>query len=68
LLVRTFIEGVFYLFLFALFLLVVICFGGPLAIAVRNFALVFYGGRYQVLGDILYPPPPPAPAAAPVPV
>jgi len=26
---------------------------------VREYALIFYGGRYRVLGDILYPPPPP---------
>ena len=36
--------------------------GGPLSIAVRNYALLFYGGRYAKLGDLLYPePPPPAP-------
>ncbi len=43
-----------------------ICFGGPLSIAIRNYALVFYGARYQPLGDVLYPPMPPA-AAAPLP-
>jgi hypothetical protein len=31
-------------------------FGGPLSVWVRNYALTFYGGRYQVLGDILVPP------------
>jgi hypothetical protein len=28
--------------------------------AVREYALLFYGGRYQALGDILYPPTPAA--------
>jgi hypothetical protein len=35
--------------------------GGPLATAIRTYALVFYGGRYQVLGDLLFPPGPPPP-------
>jgi hypothetical protein len=42
-------------FVFAL--LVSICLGGPLSTGVREYALLFYGGRYQALGDILYPPP-----------
>jgi hypothetical protein len=42
-----------------------ICLGGPLSTAVREFALIFYGGRYKPLGDILYPPPPPAPPIPP---
>lgn len=33
--------------------------GGPLGTAIRNYALLFYGGRYQMLGDILWPAPPP---------
>jgi hypothetical protein len=33
-----------------------ICLGGPVSTGVREYALVFYGGRYQALGDILYPP------------
>ncbi len=36
-----------------------LCIGGPIGIAVRNYALLFYGGRYQVLGDLLSPPPAP---------
>lgn len=44
-------------------MLVGICVGGPLSTAVRQYALTFYGGRYQRLGDILSPPPPPAPIA-----
>lgn len=40
-------------FLFAL--LAGICLGGPVSTAIREFALVFYGGRYRALGDALYP-------------
>ena len=36
-----------------------LCIGGPIGIAARNYALLFYGGRYQVLGDLLSPPQPP---------
>ncbi|MGA8160825.1 MAG: hypothetical protein WA374_10810 [Acidobacteriaceae bacterium] len=43
--------------------LVGICFGGPLSTATREYALIFYGGRYQRLGDTLFPPPA-APASA----
>lgn len=43
---------------FALF--AAICLGGPLSIGLRNYAILFYGSRYQTLGDILSPPPPPA--------
>jgi hypothetical protein len=41
-------------------LFLAICFGGPLSLWVRNFALVFYGGRYRLLGDVIFPPRPPA--------
>jgi hypothetical protein len=37
-------------------LLASICLGGPLSTGTREYALTFYGGRYQTLGDILYPP------------
>jgi hypothetical protein len=30
-----------------------ICLGGPVSTGIREYALVFYGGRYQALGDIL---------------
>ena len=40
----------------ALALFLAVIFGGPLSIAVRNYALVFYGGRYRVLGDTMFPP------------
>jgi hypothetical protein len=42
---------------FGFALLVSICLGGPLSTGVREYALLFYGGRYQALGDLLYPPP-----------
>jgi hypothetical protein len=42
-------------------LLASVCLGGPVSTGLREYALVFYGGRYQLLGDILFPPPPPAP-------
>ncbi len=41
----------------ALTLLVWVGAGGPLNTAVREYALVFYGGRYQRLGDLLGPLP-----------
>jgi hypothetical protein len=44
-------------------LLVAISFGGPLSIAVRNYALMFYAGRCEPLGDIVFAPP--AAATAP---
>ena len=47
-------------FVFAL--LAGICVGGPVSTAIREYALVFYGGRYRVLGDILYPQAAPYPA------
>ncbi len=34
-----------------------ICFAGPVSTFIRQFALLFYGGRYPALGAILYPPP-----------
>ena len=37
-------------------LLAGICIGGPVSTAIREYALIFYGGRYKALGDILYPP------------
>lgn len=47
------------LILVAAAILVAVCVGGMIGIAVRNFALLFYGGRYQALGDLLSPPQPP---------
>lgn len=42
---------------FGIALFVWIAVGGPLSTAVRQYALLFYGGRYQPLGNILWPPP-----------
>jgi hypothetical protein len=62
------LEVLIGLAIFTLVLLVAICFGGPLSIWVRNFALVFYGGRYPLLGNVLFPAPPvPPPASSPTP-
>jgi hypothetical protein len=66
---RVLVESLLGLVIFALTVFVVITFFGPLAVAMRNYALVFYGARYQALGAILFPPPlpPAAPASFPVP-
>ena len=42
---------------FGFFALASICLGGPLSTGTREYAILFYGGRYQVLGDLLYPQP-----------
>jgi hypothetical protein len=42
-------------------LLVAFSLGGPVATWVRNYALLFYGGRYATLGNMLYPTPPQPP-------
>jgi hypothetical protein len=62
----TFIEVLIGFVMFALGLLLAVGIGGPLCIAMRNYALLFYGGRYQPLGNLLYPPAPPAPITAAV--
>jgi hypothetical protein len=36
-------------------LLASICLGGPISTGLREYALMFYGGRYHALGNILYP-------------
>ncbi|HWE87194.1 MAG TPA: hypothetical protein VG267_19765 [Terracidiphilus sp.] len=67
--IGIFFEVMAGLIAFVLGVLITISLGGPLSIAVRNYALVFYGARYQVLGDALYPPmAPPAIAPAPAPL
>jgi hypothetical protein len=52
---------------FALAFFAGICLGGPLSTALREYALIFYAGRYQPLGDIMFPPSlgaaPPAPVS-----
>ena len=52
-----FLEVLIGVVAFGIVLFAVICLGGPLSTAVRQYALLFYGGRYQKLGDILFPPP-----------
>ena len=61
--VCVFFETLVGLFGVAFGLLVAVSLGGPIATWIRNFALLFYGGRYQALGDILSPPPPAPPPA-----
>jgi hypothetical protein len=61
--VATLFEVALGLVIAALALLLALCFGGPLSIALRNYALVFYGGRYAALGNLLEPPLAPAPAS-----
>jgi hypothetical protein len=36
-----------------------------LSTGIREYALIFYGSRYKVLGDLLYPTPLPASASGP---
>ena len=60
---EIFIQVLIGLFAFLIATLVGICIGGPISTAIREYALLFYGGRYRPLGDILSPPPPMAPAA-----
>jgi membrane-anchored glycerophosphoryl diester phosphodiesterase (GDPDase) len=55
-LVGILLEAFFWVVTFGFALLASICLGGPLSTGVREYALIFYGGRYQALGDILYPP------------
>jgi len=43
---------------FGFVLLASICLGGPVSTAVREYALLFYGGRYPALGNLLSPPHP----------
>jgi len=49
------LQVFFGLIAFGFTLLLSICLGGPLSTGVREYALVFYGGRYRLLGEILYP-------------
>ena len=51
------LQVFFGLVAFGFFLLASICLGGPLSTGTREYAILFYGGRYQVLGDLLYPQP-----------
>ncbi len=59
-LVGVLLEAFFGVVAFGFALVASICLGGPLSTGIREYALIFYGGRYKALGDILYPQPPPA--------
>ena len=50
------LEVFFGVVAFGFALLASICVGGPLSTGLREYALIFYGGRYKALGDFLYPP------------
>jgi hypothetical protein len=50
------LQVFFALVAFGFFVLASICLGGPLSTGTREYALLFDGGRYPVLGDLLYPP------------
>ncbi len=58
-LVGVLLQVFFGVIAFGFALVASICLGGPLSTGIREYALIFYGGRYKALGDILYPPPPP---------
>ena len=55
-LVGKLLEVFFGILAFGFAVLAGICLGGPVSTAIREYALVFYGGRYKELGDTLYPP------------
>jgi hypothetical protein len=58
---RIVVDVVFGIIGFGLGLLLAFSLSGPIATWVRQYALLFYGGRYQALGDLLdLPPLPPA--------
>jgi hypothetical protein len=50
------LEVFFGIIAFGFMVLASICLGGPISTAVREYAITFYGGRYQALGEILDPP------------
>ena len=64
-LVGILLEVFFGLLAFGFMLLISICLGGPVSTGVREYALLFYGGRYPALGAALSPSAPPLPPGAP---
>lgn len=54
-LVGILLEVFFGVVAFGFALFASICVGGPLSTGLREYALIFYGGRYKALGDTLYP-------------
>lgn len=63
----VFLEVCIGLVAFILAALITIACGGPLSTAIRQYALLFYGARYQPLAAILFPPPPAPPLTPPAP-
>ena len=55
--VGVLIQVFFGVIAFGFLLFAGICLGGPLSTGLREYAIAFYGSRYQALGEILYPPP-----------
>ena len=51
-----FLQVFFGVVVFGFGLLASICVGGPVSTTIREYALMFYGGRYQQLGDLLSSP------------
>jgi hypothetical protein len=58
-LVGILLQVFFGVIAFGFLMLASICLGGPVSTGVREYALVFYGGRYAELGELLNPPQPP---------
>jgi hypothetical protein len=54
-LIGKLLMAFFGLIFFGFAVLAGICLGGPVSTGVREYALIFYGGRYRALGEKLYP-------------
>jgi len=52
------LQGFFGVLAFGFSLLACVCLGGPVSTGIREYALVFYGGRYQALGEAMSSPGP----------
>jgi len=59
----TTIHVLFVLLGFGAGLVVGVSFGGPLGVFVRSYAMVYYGGHYKALGNLLEPSASPAATA-----
>jgi MFS family permease len=55
------LEVFFGILAFGIVLFASICVAGPVCTAIREYALLFYGGRYRTLGNLLDPPAPQSP-------
>jgi hypothetical protein len=56
----TVIQTLFVLLGLGTGLVIAVCFGGPLGVFMRSYALIYYGGHYKALGCLLEPPAPPS--------